>query len=95
MASPKGFFAASVGAATTLVLANIQGGSIATGCDNFVVRMETGSARWTDGAVPPTPTAGIPLFAGDGPIRFGPLVTLQMLGAGVAHIQGYQGYFNL
>lgn len=95
MATPKGFFAASAGAATTFVMASMMAGSIGTGADNFVIRVETGSARWTDGGVPPTATAGIPLLAGDGPIRVGPLTTVMLQGAGILHIQGYQGFFVL
>lgn len=95
MASPKGFFSASSGTATLMVLASMMGASIATGCDNFVVRVETGSGRWTDGVVPPNASTGIPILAADGAIRFGPLAQVALLGAGIVHIQGYQGYFNL
>jgi hypothetical protein len=99
MASPKGYFCASNGGATTLILASMPGhavvGSITIGADNFVVRVEVGSARWTDGAVPPSATIGIPMLAADGPIRLGAYANVIMLGAGVLQIQGYQGFFNL
>src|SRR5438876_1179643 len=68
--------------------------------DNFVIRVETGSARWLDAgpnSLPSTPTGGmgVPLLAGDGPIRLGPLAQINLLSAGIVHIQGYQGFFTL
>lgn len=95
MATPKGLFAASAGGATTLILASMMGASIATGADNFLVRVEVGSARWSDGIVLPTTGIGIPMLAADGPIRLGPLAQIQLLAAGIVQIQGYQGFFTL
>lgn len=100
MATPKGYFLASSAASVYAIASMIAagaGGSIGTTADNVVVRLDgTASARWIDGigATFGASYLGLPMVAGDGPLRLGPNALIQNFG-GPIHMQFYQGFFNL